>query len=75
MACQVAERIGMRATVMIGAGYTLAATSPIVLGAVRDTTGSFTASLAVLAAVGLCFAVGVTLLSVWLRSQPRTAAA
>jgi len=62
-------------TVMIGAGYTLAATSPIVLGAVRDTTGSFTASLAVLALIGFCFVVGVALLNVWLRSQPRAVAA
>lgn len=30
---------------MLGAGYSLAALSPFVLGAVRDATGSFTASL------------------------------
>jgi CP family cyanate transporter-like MFS transporter len=65
-----AEEVAGMTTVMIGAGYTLAATSPIVLGAVRDSTGSFTASLVVLAAIGACFAVGVALLSVWLRSQP-----
>jgi cyanate permease len=30
---------------MLGAGYTLAALSPFVLGAIRDATGSFTTSL------------------------------
>lgn len=70
-----AEEVAGMTTVMIGAGYTLAATSPILLGAVRDGTGSFTASLLVLALIGVCFAIGVALLSVWLRSQPRSAPA
>jgi cyanate permease len=30
---------------MLGLGYTIGAISPFVLGAVRDLTGSFTASL------------------------------
>ena len=66
------EEVAGMSTVMIGVGYTLAATSPIVLGAVRDTTGSFEASLLVLSLIGLCFAGGVALLNVWLRSEPRT---
>ncbi len=70
-----AEEVAGMSTVMIGFGYTLAATSPILLGAVRDTTGSFTASLTVLALIGGCFAIGVALLSVWLRSQARSAPA
>jgi CP family cyanate transporter-like MFS transporter len=68
------EVVGM-STVMIGVGYTLAATSPIVLGAVRDTTGSFNASLLVVAVIGIAFAGGVAFLSLWLRSQPQNAPA
>jgi cyanate permease len=30
---------------MLGLGYTIGAISPVVLGAVRDATGDFTASL------------------------------
>jgi MFS transporter, CP family, cyanate transporter len=36
---------------MLGAGYTIAATGPLLLGAVRDLTGSFSASLWALVAV------------------------
>jgi MFS transporter, CP family, cyanate transporter len=39
-------RVGM----MLGLGYTIGAVSPFVLGAVRDATGSFTASLWLIAA-------------------------
>ena len=35
---------------MLGLGYTIGAISPFVLGVVRDLTGSFTASLWLLAA-------------------------
>jgi MFS transporter, CP family, cyanate transporter len=42
---QVGALVGM----MLGLGYTLGAISPVVLGAVRDLTGSFTASLWLLA--------------------------
>jgi cyanate permease len=62
-------------TLMIGAGYTLAATSPVVLGAVRDATGSFEYSLLVLALIGLCFVIGVAFLRVWLQSQPKSSPA
>jgi CP family cyanate transporter-like MFS transporter len=46
---EVASYTGM----MLGVGYTLAATSPLVLGAVRDATGGFEAVLVVLAALAL----------------------
>ena len=35
------ERLGALIALMLGAGYTLGAISPLVLGAVRDATGSF----------------------------------
>jgi CP family cyanate transporter-like MFS transporter len=53
------EEVAGMSTVMIGFGYTLAALSPVALGAVRDTTGSFQSSLLVLSLVGLSFALGV----------------
>ena len=37
--------VGAVTGLMLGAGYTLAALSPFVLGAIRDATGSFSASL------------------------------
>jgi MFS transporter, CP family, cyanate transporter len=39
------EEVGAVTGLMLGAGYTLAALSPFVLGAIRDATGSFTTSL------------------------------
>jgi CP family cyanate transporter-like MFS transporter len=48
--------------VMLGAGYTIAATSPFVLGAVRDATGSFSDALWLLVATSAGFlAVAATL--------------
>ena len=44
---------------MLGAGYTITAVGPIMLGAVRDATGSFSASLWVLVVVA-----GVLVLSI-----------
>jgi MFS transporter, CP family, cyanate transporter len=38
-------RVGALVGMMLGLGYTIGAISPVVLGAVRDATGSFTASL------------------------------
>jgi CP family cyanate transporter-like MFS transporter len=46
---EVASYTGM----MLGVGYTLAAASPLVLGAVRDATGGFEAVLVVLVALAL----------------------
>ncbi len=39
------SRVGALVGMMLGLGYTFGAISPFVLGAVRDATGSFTASL------------------------------
>ena len=40
-----ARRVGALVGMMLGLGYVLGAASPLVLGAVRDATGSFTSSL------------------------------
>ena len=45
-------RLGSLVAMMLGGGYILAATAPFVLGAVRDSTGSFTAVLRCV--VGFC---------------------
>ena len=45
-------RLGSLVAMMLGGGYMLAATAPFVLGAVRDSTGSFTAVLRCV--VGFC---------------------
>jgi MFS transporter, CP family, cyanate transporter len=42
-------RVGALVGMMLGLGYTIGAISPFALGAVRDATGSFTASLWLLA--------------------------
>ena len=39
------ERVGALVGLMLGLGYSIAAISPFVLGAVRDVTGSFDAVL------------------------------
>ena len=39
------ERVGALVAMMLGLGYTIGATAPFVLGAVRDATGSFDAVL------------------------------
>jgi CP family cyanate transporter-like MFS transporter len=43
-------RVGALVGMMLGLGYTIGAISPFALGAVRDATGSFTASLWLIAA-------------------------
>ena len=48
---------------MLGAGYTITAVGPILLGAVRDATGSFSTSLWVLVAVAAGFVLSVLPLS------------
>jgi CP family cyanate transporter-like MFS transporter len=50
-------QVGAVAGLMLGAGYCLAALAPLVLGAVRDASGSFTATLWVLLATVLAFLV------------------
>jgi MFS transporter, CP family, cyanate transporter len=48
---------------MLGAGYTIAATGPLLLGAVRDLTGSFSASLWALVAVASVLLAAIAPLS------------
>ncbi len=43
-------KVGALVAMMLGLGYTIAATSPFILGAIRDVTGSFDAVLWVAAA-------------------------
>jgi CP family cyanate transporter-like MFS transporter len=43
------RRVGALVGMMLGLGYTIGAVSPFLLGAMRDLTGSFTASLWLLA--------------------------
>jgi CP family cyanate transporter-like MFS transporter len=45
--------VAAMSTLMLGVGYVIAALAPVVLGAVRDATGSFTLPLALLAADAL----------------------
>jgi CP family cyanate transporter-like MFS transporter len=47
--------VGVLAGAMLGAGYTLAAAAPVVLGAIRDVTGSFDVVLWLLAASAVAF--------------------
>jgi CP family cyanate transporter-like MFS transporter len=62
--------VGAFAALMLGGGYVLAAIAPLVLGAVRDETGSFAASLWML--VALAAALVLTALAF---SRERLAAA
>jgi CP family cyanate transporter-like MFS transporter len=55
---RVAALVGM----MLGLGYTIGAISPVVLGAVRDATGDFTASLWLVAAFAGLLLVSVAAL-------------
>ncbi len=51
------EQIAGRSTVMIGAGYMLAAVSPVGLGAARDASGTFHTSLIILAGIGVVLTI------------------
>ena len=55
---QVGALVGM----MLGLGYTIGAVSPVVLGAVRDVSGSFTASLWLLVAFAALLLLAVAAL-------------
>ena len=61
---------GAIAGVMLAGGYTTAALAPVLLGALRDATGSFSA---VLAGVAVTAAVLVGVLSLVPRVTPRSA--
>jgi MFS transporter, CP family, cyanate transporter len=54
-----ARRVGALVGMMLGAGYALGATSPLLLGAVRDATGSFTGSLWLIVAFSALLLVAV----------------
>jgi MFS transporter, CP family, cyanate transporter len=69
MPLDVADRpadVAAMTAMMLGAGYTLSATGPFVLGLLRDVAGSFTLSMWLLFAIS-----GVVLLIVLLNSQER----
>jgi CP family cyanate transporter-like MFS transporter len=57
------DRVAGLSSVMLGGGYTIAALSPVVLGAVRDVTGTFRASLSVVVLAALVFAVGLVIVA------------
>jgi len=54
------RRVGALVGMMLGVGYVIGALSPLILGAVRDATGSFTSSLWLIVA----FSVTLTVLAV-----------
>ena len=49
------REVGAVVAMMLGIGYTLSAASPLVLGAFRDATGSFTGALWVLVAMAVLY--------------------
>ncbi len=57
------REVGAVVAMMLGGGYTLAAASPFVLGAIRDATGSFADALWVLVGVGCLYLAIPTLLT------------
>jgi CP family cyanate transporter-like MFS transporter len=57
------DHVAGLSSVMLGVGYTVAALSPVGLGAVRDATGSFRESLLVVVVAVLLFAVGIVLIA------------
>jgi CP family cyanate transporter-like MFS transporter len=56
------QEAGGYAAFMLGAGYALSSAAPAVLGALRDTSGSFTSSLWVLAATAALLLAGAPFL-------------
>jgi MFS transporter, CP family, cyanate transporter len=54
---------GALASAMLGIGYTVAAVSPVGLGALRDSSGTFGASLWALIAAAVAFVVAVALVA------------
>lgn len=53
------ERVGALTGMMLGVGYSLSAVAPLVLGAVRDATGSFDAVLWLIVAFAAVFVASV----------------
>jgi MFS transporter, CP family, cyanate transporter len=54
--------VARASAIMLGLGYTIAAAVPVVLGGVRDLTGSFAASEVLLAVTGWTLVVAVTMM-------------
>jgi CP family cyanate transporter-like MFS transporter len=69
------DRVAGISTVMIGVGYTIAAASPIALGAVRDATGSFHQSLLFLVLIAAGFAASLPFVARWVGRRASPAAA
>jgi CP family cyanate transporter-like MFS transporter len=65
------RRVGALVGMMLGLGYTIGAVSPFVLGAVRDVTESFTASLWLLAGLSALLLGSVLALPRRSRTHPR----
>jgi MFS transporter, CP family, cyanate transporter len=65
------DRVAGLTSVMLGVGYTIAAVSPVGLGAIRDATGSFRISLTAIVVIAIIFAVGVALVGRWPDSSER----
>lgn len=57
------DEAGAVVGLMLGAGYTIAAAGPLLLGAVRDITGSFATSLRALVVIAVALLVTVVPLS------------
>jgi MFS transporter, CP family, cyanate transporter len=60
-----AAQAGAVAGLMLGAGYSITAAAPLVLGVVRDATGSFSASLWLIVVIDAC----LLLSSLWLTHE------
>jgi MFS transporter, CP family, cyanate transporter len=72
-AAELPAEVGAVGGLMLGAGYLLSATSPFLLGAIRDSTGSFRGGLAALAGgVALMLVISSFLTAARLRGAPRT---
>ena len=63
-------RVGALVGMMLGLGYTIGAVSPFVLGAVRDVTGSFSASLWLLVAFSGLLLGSAAALPVYREAEP-----
>lgn len=76
MPLDVADRpadVGAMTALMLGAGYTISALGPFVLGSLRDAAGSFTASLwLILAITGAILLIVLLSTHERLRRHPRT---
>lgn len=68
-----ARRVGALVGMMLGLGYAIGAVSPLVLGAVRDATGSFTSSLWLIVGFSAALLVAVAVAPTGRRSRVASA--